>query len=160
MSRRPFSPSLPLIRARIAPLGGLRGGAPAGRWRDVLLLVDTGAGNSCIVNTIAIDLGPDLLRRDLRRDVVTTPGGVAQLGFYMADIGIMPTNGTTFQRHGALVAGSLGQSPEYHGLPGRDLLAHYHFEMTRRARFRLRSWRVTFEMEDGDVFNLDMEDCH
>ena len=134
MSRQPCSPNLPLIRARIAPLGGLRGGAAANRWQDVLLLVDTGASNSCIANTIAIDLGLDLLRRD----VVTTPGGVTQLGFYMADIGIMPTNGTTFQRHEVLVGGALGQSPEYHGLLGRDLLAHYHFEMTHCARFELR----------------------
>ena len=133
MSRPPSSPTLPLIRACIAPLGGLRDGAPAGASRDVLLLVDTGASNSCIANNIAFDLGLDLLRRD----VVTTPGGITELNFYMADIGIMPTDGTALHRHEILVGGSLGRSPEYHGLLGRDLLAHYHFEMTRSRAFRL-----------------------
>ena len=134
MSRPPSSQNLPLIRARIAPLGHLRAGAPASRSQDVLLLVDTGASSSCIANDIALDLGLDLHSRD----VVTTPGGITQLSFYMADIGIQPTDGTTFQRHEMLVGGSLGTTPGYHGLLGRDLLAHYHFEMTQCAGYQLR----------------------
>ena len=81
MLRQACLTRLPLIRARIAPLGGLRGGLQDGgsgggsgtRFRDVMLLVDTGASSSCISNEIAFDLQLDMYRQE----IVNTPAGQA-----------------------------------------------------------------------------------
>ena len=51
---------------------------------------------------------------------------------------IWETGGSQMKLHSIKVSGFLGKAPEYHGLLGRDLLAHYHFEMTHCARFELR----------------------
>ena len=119
------------ITARIAPYSGLAGGPSLGLWRDVTLLVDSGAAFSCIAAEVIFNLSLDL------RQHRSTPGGPDSLNIYMADVGIFPTDGGAMQRHGMEVGAYLGQTHIYHGLLGRDLLAHYDFRLTACERFSL-----------------------
>ena len=125
--------ALPLITARIAPYGGLAGGPSLGLCRDVTLLVDSGAAFSCIAAEVIFNLSLDWLRQE----PVSTPGGPDSLNIYMADVGIVTTDGGAMRRHGMEVGAYLGQTHTYHGLMGRDLLAHYDFRMTACESFSL-----------------------
>ena len=104
-----------------------------GLSRDVTLLVDSGAAFSCIAAEVIFNLSLDWLRQE----PVSTPGGPDSLNIYMADVGIVPTDGSAMRRHGMEVGAYLGQTHAYHGLLGRDLLAHYDFRMTACERFAL-----------------------
>jgi len=87
---------------------------------------------------VSVELLHELLLPRLEKRPVSTPTGPGELGVYMADVGIWLTDGSQMKLHSIRVSGFLGKAPEYHGLLGRDLLAHYHFEMTHCTRFELR----------------------
>ena len=133
MTNLPLREARPLIDATIATPGELRGGKVPSLSQNVKLLIDTGARTTCISVEILNNLWLDMVKRE----VVDTPAGPGELGFYMADVGIFPTDGSGMRRHEVLVGGFLGQTHRYHGLLGRDLLAHYDFRMTACKSFSL-----------------------
>ena len=125
--------TLPLLTARIAPFGGLAGGAPTTVSRDVILLVDSGAAFTCIGSEVIFNLSLD----PTGQAQVTLVSGPDSLNMYMADVGIFPNDGSGMRRHGIEVGTFLGQTHRYQGLLGRDLLAHYEFRMTACRDFSL-----------------------
>ena len=134
MSYRALTQNLPLIKARVSDVGGLTPGSGVQALsRNITLLVDTGADMTCI----SVEILHDLMLPRLEKRAVSTPTGPGELGVYMADVGIWLTDGSPMKTHPIRVSGFLGRAPEYHGLLGRDLLAHYHFEMTQCAGYQL-----------------------
>ena len=131
MSFRPSPQTLPLIDALVAAPGDLRGGSVPSLSGNVKLLIDSGAKTTCIAVEVLQDLWLDMVERK----TVDTPTGEGMLGFYMADVGIFPTGSGRMIRHEVLVGGFLGTISGYHGLLGRDLLAHYDFRLTACKRF-------------------------
>jgi hypothetical protein len=117
--------ALPLITARIAPFGGLAGGA-ASASQDVTLLVDTGAAITCIADEVIFNLSLDWVRQEQ----VSLVSGPDRLNMYMAEVGIFPTDDSGMRHHRVEIGTFLGQSHIYQGLLGRDLLAHYDFRLT------------------------------
>lgn len=133
MSFRQSPQTLPLINAQVAAPGDLLGGQVPSLSRNVKLLIDTGARTTCIAVEVLNDLWLDMVKRE----IVDTPAGPGELGFYMADVGIIPTGTDRMIRHEVLVGGFLGTIGGYQGLLGRDLLAHYEFRMTACRDFSL-----------------------
>ena len=134
MSSPALTQTLPLIKACVSDFGGLTPGSGVEALsHNIMLLVDTGADMTCV----SVELLHDLLLPRLEKRPVSTPTGPGELEVYMAGVGIWLTDDSQMKLHSIRVSGFLGKAPEYHGLLGRDLLAHYHFEMTRSRAFRL-----------------------
>ena len=130
-------PRLPLIKARLAVFGGLAtGGTTTEPPMNITLLVDTGASTTCISQRVITEAG----LHSLGWDEVSTPTRRADpLEFFAADLEIHTTDGKPPQRFGLEIGSFRGSDRHFHGLLGRDLLAQYHFEMTRATDYRLVS---------------------
>lgn len=55
----------------------------------------------------------------------------------MAEIGIFPTDGGAMRHHSIEIGEFQGSTSCFHGLMGRDLLAHYDFRLTACESFSL-----------------------